>query len=884
MNTDEIYAKIPHGKDDKPFLLFEPNKVMEYDIYDVDGPFAMTNKELVGCNVVLPFSKPMRTDIAGIATVNGKSVPVVVAMSQIWNMDIWWAGIKFGGALREYGQKATVTVSGFVDTDGNEMIPAQFTVHTAEKVKAKKEDIVHEKVALNAAEEGIVLLKNENGTLPLSVDETLNVFGKGQHEFRFCAIGAGKTNPRYNVSFLEAAEHSRFMLNSELSEFYACGEDTLPPEELVTKAKEKSDKAIMLISRSMGEGFDATSRKGEFYATDEEDALLKFLRKNFAKVIVILNTGYPIGTEFLEGADAILYTGFGGMLAGQAIVNVLNGTVNPSGKLPDTWAKRYEDIPSSKNFYNAVEGKPRIGTDCGEIWLDTVYEEGIYVGYRYFQTFGKEVGFPFGFGLSYTNFSIRAKGISYDGKSLHFTAEVANTGKVAGKETVQVYLKKPNGKIEKPVRELVDFEKTRLLSPKEMQTFSFSIPNSSMTSYDEETSSYVMEKGIYEVFVGSSVAAEKAGEFRLTADKTVQTVKPVMRPIEEIKELSQKDEKGTYPTGARSGVKEGVICLMPLRSKKNYPVRFHATGNSKKFSFEEVQKNPALLADFVSALTKEELARISICFDSGWSYEGTGEAGRIAQPNGFDLPEFVVADGNSGVNLKIRNVGMPSGATLAASFNKQLMEQVGRTIGEEAKALGISLILGPGFNLHRNPICGRQPEYFSEDPFLAGKMAGCYARGMENADVGACYKHFVCNNAETSRKRNQSILSERALRELYLATFRYAFEEYVPVSVMTAYNAVNGVMTCCDSELIQGFLRDELGFEGFVMTDWTSYDSADVVDMSAAGNCWITPGSRDNKFTDMILKGIEESRLSEERLRENVYYILKVVLGLSSNK
>ena len=274
------------------------------------------------------------------------------------------------------------------------------------------------------------------------------------------------------------------------------------------------------------------------------------------------------------------------------------------------------------------------------------------------------------------------------------------------------------------------------------------------------------------------------------------------------------------------------------------------------------------------------LARLSVCANHGWGVEGRGEAGRIFPAEGLELPDFVVSDGNSGVNLHEKNIGFPSGATLCASFDKELMLAVGRVIGEEAKALGISLILAPGMNLHRNPLNGRQPEYFSEDPYLAGTMAGHYCKGLESTGVGGCYKHLIANNAESARKRNQSVISERAIRELYFRAFQIALEVHEPISVMTAYNAVNGLFTSCDAELIQGLLFEECGFEGFVMTDWCSYDSADVAEMAIAGNSWITPGSEDDTYTAQLEAAVADGRLSLAQLQQNVLRLLRALLIL----
>ena len=243
----------------------------------------------------------------------------------------------------------------------------------------------------------------------------------------------------------------------------------------------------------------------------------------------------------------------------------------------------------------------------------------------------------------------------------------------------------------------------------------------------------------------------------------------------------------------------------------------------------------------------------------------------------------MVADGNSGVNLKKPNIGMPSGVTICTSFNRELAAQIGAVIGEEAKELGISLILAPALNIHRNPLNGRHPEYFSEDPYLAGQMAGHYCRGLEGTGTGGCYKHLIATTAETSRKRNQSVITERAIREIYFRAFEYALQVHQPVSVMTAYNAVNGIFASEDSDLIQGLLREECGWQGFVMTDWDSYSTADVVKMQKAGNTWITPGSMDDTYNSRIVEAVKKGELEEDRLRENIYHFMKALLRLGQH-
>lgn len=884
MSEQNFWESIPHGKNDPPMLLWDMSKSMPYDFNDLDTQYVMFNRDLEGC-IALPFTKLM-SPIPGKAFVNGKPLECKVCQVKLAGYEGSWIGLNPGGYLHDYGKKISVEISGFKDIDGNEMIPTTLQIETAKKEMPNPDYIDHEKIALQAAQDGIVLLKNEKHTLPLEEGGVLNFFGRGIFTFRLCAVGAGKIFPRYAVGLLEAASNEKcFKVNEELIKFYACGVDKVPEQDVLQRAKKQSDTAIMVISRASGEGTDNSTNKGEYYLTENEEELMGELRKNFSKLIVILNVGYPISVAFAKKyqVDALVYSGFGGMLAGTALMDVITGRVNPSGKLTDTWSERYEAIPASANFYDCVEGKKRILTDDPNTWLNTVYEEDIYMGYRYFETFPDADcgGYSFGYGLSYTTFAVNSRECNYIKKGLKVTLEVENTGSVSGREVVQLYISKPQGELEQPEKELVGYEKTKLLAPGEKEQITIFVPNNRMISYDEKQAAYIMVPGKYVVFLGNSVrSTEKIGSFKLDKLEIIKQVKNRMVLNMPLHTMKQKDAKGTYPTGMRSGILSGGSGIQQEKEVLEHFEHVLLPKTERKLTFQDVLKDETLLQEFVGNMGIATLARVAVCACDGWGMEGRGEAGRLYRPEGLELPEFVVADGNSGVNLKTRNIGMPSGATLCASFDKKLMERVGNVIGEEAKTLGIDLILAPALNLHRNPLNGRHPEYFSEDPYLAGSMAGCYCKGLESTGTGGCYKHIMANNAESGRKRNQSVITERAIRELYFRAFEYALEEYEPVSVMTAYNAVNGVFTSCDPELIQGLLFEECGFNGFVMTDWTSYDSADVVKMEIAGNTWITPGSEDDTYTNQIEKAVVDGRLSLAQLQDNVRRMILALIHL----
>ena len=875
MGMEDFFAQLPRGKEDKP-LLFGMGELV-YDFHDIDGLYFMLDRRLSGC-MILMWAKPMNPDVKGTVTLNGRDIQQYVLTSMVQMGYMWILGVPLRGLVAEYGKEYTLHVEGFADTDGNIMDLQDFTVKGINKVEPQPMYAKHEAVALQTATEGIVLLENKCQLLPLAKGTTINLFGKGIYQFRNGAVGAGKITPRDSVDLKEAIRDSKeFALNEELVDFYSCDADKIPPAELLQGAKEKSDTAVMLITRAAGENMDSSSAKGEYYLSDAEDALMKILSEEFAHLMVILNVGYPIDVSFVErnDVDALLYTGFSGMLGGPAIVNILSGKENPSGKLTDTWAKDYFDIPSSRNFYDCVD-KPRLDADCTD-FVDTCYEEDIYVGYRYFTTFHKKPAYPFGYGLSYTDFVIEAEDLQYTKNNVSLIVHVKNMGERAGKEVVQIYVQKPDGVLEKPKRELIFFEKSCLLQPGETQSIQVDIPNRHLTSYSEEKAAYILEPGTYQIFVGNSMDASYCGEFQIQREEIIKQVANRMQPQQKIRTMSKWEKGAEFPEGKYSGIQEGKGSFEPYAKRSSYPAVFETEKPEEPVTFADVRKNSKLAERFTVQLSLEELARISIGASAGWGMEGVGEAGRVYQIEGYDLPEFPVSDGNSGVNLRVSNIGMPSGATIASTFNKALSEQVGRVIGEEARELGMPMILAPALNIHRNPLNGRQPEYFSEDPYQAGMMAGYYAKGLESAGVASCMKHMLANNCESSRKRNQSIISERALREIYFKAFELAMEVQMPATVMTGYNACNGCPTAADEDLIQGLLREENGFDGFVMTDWTSYDTVDVAAMIDAGNCWITPGSLDDTYTSQIVNGVKEGRIRLKRLQENVAFIIKTM-------
>jgi len=374
-----------------------------------------------------------------------------------------------------------------------------------------------------------------------------------------------------------------------------------------------------------------------------------------------------------------------------------------------------------------------------------------------------------------------------------------------------------------------------------------------------------------------------AGSFIVSNEVVIKLVKNRLQPNVPIKTLTKHDPSGSWPKGEFSGVVDGASGIQPARLNKPRNA-LPMPAPDTPVSFNQVLDNPNLLCDFVAQLDVQALCRLTVCAKAGWNMSGTGISGYLAIPENTDICSFQVADGNSGIRVDPKNTGFPATAVFCASFNKALMYEIGQVLGKEAIERDVDLVTAPGMNMHRNPLGGRNIEYFSEDPYLTGVMAGHFVAGIEDTGVGAGYKHVLGNECETSRKRNQSIMTERALREIYFRAFELAIEVCNPVSVMTAYNAVNGVHTAADAELIHGLLREENDFKGCVMTDWNSYDSCDLVDIVLGGNNWLTPGSLDDTHTKPLIDAFKSGRLPIAVLQESVAYLLYTVVALKRRR
>lgn len=840
-----------------------------YDPDRIDGMLSAFSKLPRAIQVSL--MAPLADDGYGRVTVDGIELS---KGEQINAVGFYMLLIPVGEVAREYDRTYTVKLEGFKAKNGMKFPACSFKLKTVSRKVQDPAYAEHDEQTLIAAREGMVLLKNEGGILPLQPGSVLNCFGAAQHMYRISATGASMINPRWKPNFLQAvADHSSFVLNRELSEFYKSDKAGSPEREMLLRAKEKSDVAVIFISRHSGEMQDNRPIKGQYYLSDSETEMIKAVTSVFEKTVLVLNTGYPIEMGWTKemGISSILYTGFAGMLSSYALAEILDGRTNPSGRLPDTWSWDYYDSPVSENHPTLGEGDAYI-PDAGS-GVRIYYEEDIYVGYRYFDTFQKPVAYPFGHGLSYTTFETKVVDFIRDDSGVRCNVAVTNTGTMPGKEVVQLYLSAPDGKLDKPAHVLIGFEKTNLLSPGESQTLQLTADNKTMASFDEDTASWILEKGEYTLSIGTLNHLREAARFHLDSDRIVAAVRHHGCPVENFKRLTKADP--TVDGSLSKLVPLGQRIAVPAK-KKAYQPKPLPEYKGKRITWPELKANRKLLNDFVAQMSVEELCTLNVCAGSRWAPWQDGAAGSTQEMKKYRLPSFTVSDANAGLNIKKPNVGFPASSMIAATFNKEIAYSVGRVIAEESLENGIFLNLGPGMNLHRGILNGRHPEYFSEDPFLTGTMAGYHGKGLEESGLGCCYKHLFCNNSDLSRKGSHSVVSERALRELYFRSFERAFEIHKPSTVMTSYNAMNGMYPAENAELLQSYLRAELGFQGFIMSDWDTYETVDIVEMVKAGNCWITSGG--SKWVKQLKKAAREGKVSRAVLENNVRWLIQILL------
>lgn len=782
-------------------------------------------------------------------------------------------------------------------------------------------------VVRKAAAEGMVLLKNENHMLPVTENDRVALFGRCQINYYKSGTGSGgAVNTAYTTNLVDGfREYKNITLNEELLQVYKAWIEENPFDnaggawasepwfqkempvslELAKKARETSNKALVVIGRTAGEDKDYEAVEGSYFLTQEEKKLLETVAEVFEDTAVILNVSNIIDMSWLESLEhkdhirSVLYTWQGGVEAGRASADVLTGAVTPSGKLPDTIAYDIKDYPSTENFGNKEKN---------------FYKEDIYVGYRYFETFAPEkVQFPFGFGLSYTDFSVKVQQAKIQGTGkdarMILQVSVANIGtQYSGKEVVQVYYEAPQGKLGKPVRELGVFAKTELLAPGQEQILKLELPVSSMASYDDSgvtghKSCYVLETGNYKFYVGTDVRnaqkiyLEETEDFELPECVVTEELQEALAPTECFERIrpGEKGEHGVY-TLMQEEVPLQTISL-EKRIQENLPKTMEITGN-KGISFQDVKNKKAELEQFVAQFTKEELSIIvrgeGMC--SPLVTPGTASAfgGTAPSLSGYGIPVACTADGPSGIRMDsgLKATQMPIGTMLAASWNVSMVEELYEWEGRELLRNEIDTLLGPGINLHRNPLNGRNFEYFSEDPYLTGKFGSAVVKGIQKSGADATVKHFACNNQELARSIADSIVSERAVREMYLKGFEMTVKEGHACSIMTSYNPLNGHWSASNYDLCTTILRGEWGYTGIVMTDWWAKMNdpvkggearmSNTAAMVRAQNdlYMVVPngGSQENEYEDNTLEALENGTLTIGELQRCAMNICRFIL------
>lgn len=696
-------------------------------------------------------------------------------------------------------------------------------------------------VARQAAAEGIVLLRNENHALPLKEKEKVAIFGRSQFHYYKSGTGSGgAVNVDYVIGIYEALQESgKYEINSGLRKTYEkwienhpfnqgsgwasepWSQEEMPvTTELIKKTSMESETAILIIGRTAGEDQDNKNEPGSFLLTETEKNVLEKISNAFSKTIVLLNVGNILDMRWVENykPDAVAYVWQGGQEGGNGVLDVISGAVNPCGKLTDTIAICIEDYPSTEHFGDAKEN---------------IQVEDIYVGYRYFETFAKDkVLYPFGYGLSYTTFSVENTKLVFNQNSITAHVTVTNYGEVAGKEVVQIYVKTPQGKLGKAERVLCGFAKTNVLQAGESEALSIEILYYTLASYDDSgvtgnKSCYVLEAGDYEFYAGCDVrTAAFCGRYRQKETCVVTQCQEALAPVksfERMKPVKLDRSKDEYIVGYESVPIQTV--LPKTKRSENIPESYKYTGN-KGYKLVDVADKKVTMEQFLAQLTDEDLCVMmrgegmsSPKVTPGIAGAFGGITDRLAA---FGIPTGGCADGPSGIRMDcgMHAFSLPNGTCLACSFNQELLEELYEWEGMELRKNRIDSLLGPGINIHRNPLNGRNFEYFSEDPFLTGKLAAAQLRGMNKYNVTGTIKHFACNTQEFKRNQVDSVVSERAAREIYLKGFEIAVKEGQARSIMSTYGPINGIWTSGNYELLTQILRQEWGFTGIVMTDW----------------------------------------------------------------
>lgn len=760
------------------------------------------------------------------------------------------------------------------------------------------------KTAAQVVSEGIVMLKNEHQALPLKPHEEIALFGRIQFHYYKSGTGSGgMVNVSKVTNIVDGLQESGIKLNQELLDVYHKWDNENPfdlgdgwgkepwsqkemplEDSLAARAAKRCQTAIAVIGRTAGEEQDNSLTEGSFLLSSDEKQMLTTIRRHFSKMIVLLNVGNIIDmNELLEIApDAILYVWQGGMTGGTGTADVLTGKISPCGKLTDTIAKHVEDYPSAPYFGDPVRN---------------FYSEDIYVGYRYFETFAPDkVLYPFGFGLSYTTFQIKTNDIMELSDKWDFIITVTNTGSCSGKEVVQIYCEVPQGKLGKPVRVLCGYEKTNTLSPGESQTVTISVSKTQTASYDDSGISghahcFILEEGDYHFYVGTDVRhAVKTYTCTQNGTLVISSHQQALAPVEAFERI-----KPVLSTDGYEPQMEPVPLSEVDETKRrleNLPKEIPFTGD-RGIRLCDVRKGTHTMEEFIAQMTDYDLACVirGEGMNSPRVTAGTASAfGGVSQElEALGVPCGCCDDGPSGMRLDCgtKAFSLPNGTMMACTFNRTLLTELFALTGLEMIANKVDCLLGPGMNIHRHPLNGRNFEYFSEDPYLTGTIASAQLHGLHQSGVTGTIKHFCGNNQETNRHDTNGVISERALREIYLKGFEIAVKEGHADSVMTTYGPINGVWTAGSFDLTTQILRNDWGFTGFTMTDWwaninrrgQAVDKSDFAAMAIAQNdvymvCAIGAENDDN-----ILASLENGTLQRSELQRNAANICRFLMN-----
>ena len=808
------------------------------------------------------------------------------------------------------------------------MIGSSVTGMAASTNQTSEREVRNAQLSKEAAEEGMVLLENENQALPLAQGSKAALFGTGSYGTIKGGTGSGDVYNRYTISvydaltstynisnmawwgeYLKTFEEKKAQAAEEKKDNdyvkytqgrFGGADSFLAIDQALTQSDMDKAKAggvttaFYTVSRVSGEGADRTIGKGDYELSEVEYNNIKLIAKNFDKCVVLLNVGGVVDTKFfseIEGVDGLVLMSQAGMEGGNALADILTGKTTPSGKLTDTWAKNYSDYPAATT----------IGDNDGDNKQED-YKEGIYVGYRYFDTFNITPAYEFGYGKSYTSFDVEPLTVAADENNVSVTVNVTNTGDTySGKEVVEVYFSAPDGSIEKPYQELAGFAKTDNLAPGESQKLTVTYKTTEMSSYDEAKAAYVMEDGDYIVRVGDSSRNTKvAGVLTLDKDVVTEQLSNQLTLDKNWKDLSKtgktpysyKDEAAQIKAAARIALPSAKIKTENNASKidekkvttyltADAAKDYKAAENEVVETVDAVPANTKLIdvydgkvsmESFVASLDDTQLANlangISGASTSGdtWGADAnsvTGAAGETSQLyfNSLGIPNTVEADGPAGIRVTAETTdkdgnavynyctAFPIGTLLAQTWNTDLVNRVGKAIGEEMVEIGVTLWLAPGMNIHRDPLCGRNFEYYSEDPALTGYVGSAITAGVQsNKGVGVTIKHYITNNQETNRSAVNTSVSERTLREIYLKGFEMVVKSAQPMAIMSSYNKVNGTYACENFDLLTSVPRGEWGFDGMVMTDWGAGNRAGVDTMMHAGNDLVMPGRTQDRM------------------------------------